>query len=814
MTGEIPLYPHQAEAVDAIVAGLEIRPGQRIPKNGLRGQVHAACGTGKTFIAAGAAQRIAPHGRVLVLLPTLELLAQTVREWRAFGRSGPMVAVCSMDDDPRLYDLRVPSTTNAPQLALHYGSGPVTVFATYASLPVLTEAHEGAYGLPMDVWDLVCVDEAHRTSGSLGKAWAVVHDQEQLPAMRRLYLTATPRIWMERPRPRWSRRDDGPAVVDRLPKEMACSMADERIYGPVLWALDLSDAIARGLLARYQIVVAELRDARLTLEKLYGEERFEEHVRGERLAVLQAALLETMAEHGLERCITFHHRTVEAEAFSVGLGRVAGRLHAADPERHPAQVWSGWLSGEHEPEARAEELHRFRGRAGRAVMSNCRVLGEGVDCPSVDSVALIDPKGSAVDIVQAIGRALRQKPGQDKLATLIVPVFLGPDETPEDMPYSASYRPLLKVLSGLRAHDERAVEMLAIPSKDLQRTKPVSPWLGPAPEGDDEEEQRLLLRFGVHRDPALVARMVEYNLIEPEHANWRAGHRAAVAYREREGDVAVPYNHVEGGFPLGRWLSDQRRAMRAGTMLPGRAEDLEALDVVWDPADAAWEENLGAARAYAVAYGTLAAPVTAMIMDRPIGQWLANARKKNGLGKDEARASRRAAALAAIDPDWNPDWPVDWQRHYAALKGAVAPGSVLGYVEPGAMVNGLDVGRWLVAQQEGWEQLSQGQRERLVQLGVRPPEKPAAEAVAVKARPRRAAGGARAGAFERGLVALAQYTEREGTVVVGRSWSEELPDGTSVRLGVWLSNTRTRRAGLSEEQLERLAALGVEWAQA
>ncbi|OWA14781.1 DEAD/DEAH box helicase [Streptomyces sp. CS057] len=820
MTGEIPLYPHQAEAVDAIVAGLEIRPGQKIPRNGLRGQVHAACGTGKTFIAAGAAQRISPHGRVLVLLPTLELLAQTVREWRAFGRSGPMVAVCSMDDDPRLYDLRVPSTTNAPQLALHYGSGPVTVFATYASLPVLTKAHEGAYGLPMDVWDLVCVDEAHRTSGSLGKAWAVVHDQEQLPAMRRLYLTATPRIWMERPRPRWSRQDERPAAVDRLPKEMACSMSDERIYGPVLWALDLSDAIARGLLARYQIVVVELRDERLTLEKLYGEEQGEEHVRGERLAVLQAALLETMAEHELERCITFHHRTIEAEAFSVGLGRVAGRLHAADPERHPEEVWSGWLSGEHEPEARAEELHRFGGRVGRAVMSNCRVLGEGVDCPSVDSVALIDPKGSAVDIVQAIGRALRQKPGQDKLATLIVPVFLGPDESPEDMPYSASYRPLLKVLSGLRAHDERAVEMLAIPSEDLHRSKPASAWLGPAPEGDDEEEQRLLLRFGVHRDPALVARMVEYNLIEPEHANWRAGHRAAVAYREREGDLVVPYNHVEGGgergeggFPLGRWLSDQRRAMRAGTMLPGRAEDLEALDVVWDPADAAWEENLGAARAYAVAYGTLAAPVTAMIMDRPVGQWLANARKKNGLGKDEARASRRAALLAAIDPDWNPDWPVDWQRHYAALKGAVAPRSVLGHVEPGAMVNGLDVGAWLAAQRDGWERLAAGQRERLVQLGVRPPEEPAVEAPGERARPRRAAGGARAGAFERGVAALAQYVEREGTVVVQRSWSEELPDGMSVRLGVWLSNTRTRRAGLSAEQLERLAALGVEWAQ-
>ncbi|MEU2681297.1 Helicase associated domain protein [Streptomyces sp. NPDC007107] len=813
MTDEITLFPHQAEAVDAIVAGLEIRPGQRIPDNGLRGQVHAACGTGKTFIAAGAAQRISPHGRVLVLLPTLELLAQTVREWRAFGRSGPMVAVCSMDDDPRLYDLRVPSTTNAPQLALHYGSGPVTVFATYSSLPVLTEAHEGAYGLPMDVWDLICVDEAHRTSGSLGKAWAVVHDQEQVPAMRRLYLTATPRIWMERPRPRWSRRGDESARVDRLPEEMACSMSDERIYGPVLWALDLSDAIARGLLARYQIVVVELRDERLTLERLYGEERFEEHVRGERLAVLQAALLEAMAEHGLQRCITFHHRTIEARAFSVGLGRVAGRLHAADPDRHPERVWSGWLSGEHEPEMRADELHRFGGWAGRAVMSNCRVLGEGVDCPTVDSVALIDPKGSAVDIVQAIGRALRQKPGQDKLATLIVPVFLGPDETPEDMPYSASYRPLLKVLSGLRAHDERAVEMLAIPQEDMNRTKPVSSWLGEAPGGDDEE-QRLLLRFGAHRDPVLVARMVEYSLIEPEHANWRAGHRAAVAYREREGDLAVPYNHVEGagsrgegGFPLGRWLSDQRRVMRAGTMLPERAEDLEALDVVWDPADAAWEENLGAVRAYAAAYGTLAAPVTATMMDRPVGQFLANTRKKNGLGKNPVRAARRAAQLAAIDPDWNPDWPVDWQRHYAALKGLVAPGSVLAYVEPGAMVNGLDVGRWLVAQREGWERLAGGQRERLSELGVRPSQKPA---VAVPKAGSRRAGGA----FERGVAALAQYVEREGTVVVSRSWSEVLPDGTSVRLGVWLSNVKSRRATLTDEEWERLAGLGLEWAAA
>ncbi|MFJ6636970.1 Helicase associated domain protein [Streptomyces sp. NPDC091376] len=821
MNEGIQLRPHQVEAVEAIVSGMEIPPGSTIPLDGLRGQVHAACGTGKTFIAAAAAHRIVPNGRVLVLLPTLDLLAQTVREWRAYGHRGPSVAVCSMEDDPRLYALGVRSTTSAPQLALWHGRGAVTVYATYASLPVLMAAHEGAFGLPMDVWDLVVVDEAHRTSGSLGKAWAAVHDQELLPAMRRLYMTATPRVWQERPPRRWRREgavdgEERPAAVDRLLEELACSMDDPAIFGPVLWELSLSEAVTRGLLARYQIVVTELRDGRLTPEVLYGEERTEEHVRGERLAVLQAALLETMAQHKLSKTITFHHRTIEARAFSEGLGRVASRMHAAEPERHPSVVWSGWLSGEHQPETRSEKLREFGARAGRAVMSNCRVLGEGVDAPSVDSVALIDPKGSAVDIVQAIGRALRQKPDQGKLATLIVPVFLGPDEVPdEDMPYSASYGPLVKVLSGLRAHDSRAVEMLAVPQEDANRTEQASSWLGEAPESDDDQEQRVLLRFGTHRDPALIARFVRYNVISPEHANWKAGHRAATAYRQREGHLNVPWDHTEGGapgvpgYPLGRWLSDQRRTLKTGGMDPQRAADLDDLGIVWDPADAAWEETLAAARAYYDAYATLAAPVTATILDKPVGQWLANTRKKGGLGKDPERAARRAAQLAAIDPDWNVrelGWTTDWQRHYTALKSLVAPGSVLAYVEPGTMVHGADIGRWLATQRQDWKRLARGQRERLTALGVTPTEQPAVPA------PGSARGRRTSGAFERGIAALTQYTAREGRVIVPRTHEEHLPDGTPVRLGIWLTNTRSRRTALSQEQRQQLANLGVEWA--
>lgn len=689
------------------------------------------------------------------------------------------------------------------------------MFATYASLGVLTEAHTGVYGLPMDLWDLVLVDEAHRTSGSLGKAWAAVHDQELLPAMRRLYMTATPRIWKERE----AGAKGAPAALDRLPEEMACSMDDEAIFGPLLYELDLSEAIARGLLARYQIVVAEVRDEGLTLERLYGESRHDEDVRGERLAVLQAALLETMAEHDLTRCITFHHRTVEARAYSEGLGRVVTRMHAGDPERYPGDVWTSWLSGEHDADVRADRLTRFGNQVGRAVLSNCRVLGEGVDVPSVDSVALIDPKGSAVDIVQAIGRALRQKPGQGKISKLIVPIILGPGESEEDMPYALAYRPLVKVLNGLRAHDERAVEMLAVPQEGIERTKGESSYLGEEP-AEGEEEQRALLRFGAHRDPGLIARFVRYNVINPEHANFKAGHRAATAFRKRAGHLNVPYEHREltpnqHSFPLGRWLADQRRAMWAGTLAAERAADLDELGIEWYPAEAAWEENLAAARAYYATAGTLAAPVGASALDRPVGQWLANCRKAGGLGKDTARAERRAAQLAEIDPDWRPAWPVDWQRSYAAVEQMIALGTVLEDVVPGVTASGMDVGRWLQRQREHvvWEQLADGQRQRLTALGVAP--LPPVEPKAV-ARPEAAGKGPKRlpAAFVRGCAALEQYRARTGSVeAVSRAHTETLEDGTEVRLGVWLSNIKTRRATLSREQLERLSGLGLEWAR-
>ncbi|MFF0430495.1 Helicase associated domain protein [Streptomyces sp. NPDC004520] len=793
----VRLRDHQVEAVDAVVRGLDVPPGG-VPWGGLRGQVHAACGTGKTVIAAAAAKRLVPKGRVLVLVPTLDLLTQTVRVWRAAGHSGAAVAVCSLQDDAELWSLEVRSTTNPVQLALWHGQGPVIVFGTYASLGVLAEAFEGAYGQRLAPMDLTVVDEAHRTSGSMGKAWADVHDQGVVPSYRRLYLTATPRIWEER-----LDREVAEGVRDALPREMAASMDDEGVFGPVLYKLSLASAVSRGLLARYQIIVLELRDPVVTPERLMGEGRHTEEVRGQRLGALQAALLHTMAQHGLQTCITFHHRTMEAQAYAEGLERVAAKLHADRPEEYPARIWADWLCGEHVPERRREVLGEFGTTARRAVLSNCRVLGEGVDIRAVDSVALLDPKGAPHDIVQAVGRALRQKPGEGKLASLIVPVFLRPGERPEDMFTSGSYRPLVKVLEGLRAHDEEAVELLAIPQEPQRDVAEPSVDIGAVP-GEGEEENRLLLRFAAPRNPVMVAEWVSFNVIDTERQDWARGWAKLKQYVEREGHARVPYGHKEGATPLGQWVAEQRRAYGAGEMSDLRVRRLEKLGMVWSVADERFQENLEAAKAYYEEHWTLCAPRTATALDRPVGQWLANLRRPGALaGKPEWEA-----ALRGIDEDWNPSWPAQWQRHYAVVREMLAEETILGYVEPGVTVHGMDIGRWLARQRrpEVWAALSGGQRERLEAFGVLPHAPEAMEF----AKPAASAGGA----FERGVAALAQYKGRTGSLSVPRAHVEALPDGVEVRLGVWLSNTKSRRAALTADRLAALAGLGLEWAVA
>ncbi|MFE3230293.1 DEAD/DEAH box helicase family protein, partial [Nocardia sp. NPDC059228] len=263
----------QREAVDAVLRAFEQPAGSRVPEQGLRTQVVMATGSGKTRVAVRSAQELRA-GRVLVLVPSLDLLTQTEAAWLEGGRRGPVIGVSSLRGE----EAGFPNTTGVDELVeWTRGLEKVTVFATYASLGLGTLERAHAAGL--SGWDLIVVDEAHRTSGRIGKPWAVVHDNARIPSLRRLYMTATPRMWQ----PEDDQEQQG------APGELVASMDDDPDgpFGARCYTLTLSEAIDRGICAPYQVVCVDITDTQLQAAQLLGTEQRSDRVRGARLAALQ-----------------------------------------------------------------------------------------------------------------------------------------------------------------------------------------------------------------------------------------------------------------------------------------------------------------------------------------------------------------------------------------------------------------------------------------------------------------------------------------------------------------------------------------------
>ncbi|MFB7397634.1 Helicase associated domain protein [Streptomyces sp. NPDC056191] len=882
----IQLREHQADQKKAFREWVGFPVRSFVPAEGARAMGVSATGSGKTITTAASALECFPDGRILVMVPTLDLIVQSAQSWRRLGHRAPMVAVCSVDKDEVLEQLGVRTTTNPIQLALWAGSGPVVVFATYASLvdredpsdvsgrgtvPGPLESAlaggERLYGQRMAPFDLGILDEGHMTAGDVGRPWAAIHDQSRIPVDFRLYLTATPRI-LAAPRPQRGR--DGRELV------IASMEDDSRTYGTRIFDLGLAEAVERSILAGFEIDVLEIRDP----DPILGLS--EDALRGRRTALLQAALLEHAAQRNLHTTMVFHQRVEEAEAFAAQMPRTAGELYAAEASatalaeaeelpassidarlyeleegRHvPAErVWADWLCGDHPIAHRRAVIQRFANgidahnrRVHRAFLSSVRALGVGVDITGlrgVEAVCIVGSRSSQVDIVQNIGRALRPNPdGTAKTARIIIPVFLQPGEDPKDMVASASYQPLVDILQALRSHSERMVDQLA--SRALTRGSAErrrvhahpSPATGPengdmpAEVGEAQQEAdrvaSIMVNFASPRGAADIAALTRCRVIRPQSLVWLEGYQALIRWRAENGITglyAVPYDvETEVGttkaFPLGRWVHQQRKSLRAGELDPHRKDLLDEAGMVWEPGEEAWETKVAALRTYRRTTGHLAPRQDAVWGEGeamvPVGQHMANLRRKGGLGKDPERAAERAKQLTAIDPDWNCPWPLDWQRHYRVLADLVDADGSLPEIQPGVLFDGDDIGRWLERQKNPgtWAQLSTEQQERLSKLGIKPLEAPSP----APATPRSAKGPSKAEqAFQRGLAALAQWVEREGAhrpVPRGHTEQITIDGGTEpvlVKLGVWVSNTKARRDKLTAEQLDALRELGVGW---
>ena len=450
---------HQREAINAVLDGF--RGGKD------RGKLIMACGTGKTFTALRIAeQRTAPGDVILFLAPSITLVSQSIREWSA-DASVPMTvhAVCSdskvgisaaSDEDDSgdigVYDMAAPATTNAQDLfadieRTRSSERRTVIFSTYQSLDVVSEAQRLGVG---EIALVVC-DEAHRTAsvtleGADESAFVKVHDNRNIAASRRLYMTATPRIYTQKSK---SKAKDARATV--------ASMDDEKDYGPEFYRYDFARAVEDGELCDYRVLVfgvdesAVARDYQAAL-KVGGRSLNDIGcvIASWNAMSKKPSAYEDFAEdpEPMRSVVAFAGRIRESEAFRDAFNDVVdnfgGGGSVADhvDGRSNSIVRSeklAWLRESEEDECR--------------VLSNARCLTEGVDVPALDAVLFLRPRSSPIDVVQAVGRAMRTAPGK-KYGYIIIPITVPADESYERVILDSDYNPTFKVLQALKSHDE------------------------------------------------------------------------------------------------------------------------------------------------------------------------------------------------------------------------------------------------------------------------------------------------------------------------------------------------------------------------
>lgn len=760
------LRPHQVEAVEAVVDAFVA--GER------RVTVISACGTGKTLTAAATAYRLAPRGTVLVAVPTLALLTQTIQRWRESGRPGLTLGVSSLAQHRSgLSTQQALMTNDSDTIAalLDEVRGPATVFVTYASLPLIHRLHED-HALP--AWDMVVIDEAHRTCKKVGRGWGIIHSDDALPAKLRLYMTATPRIF-NTPAPR------GPlsALFEAMPD---ATMDRLDIFGPVVYRLSLSEAIERGILADYRVVMPVVTD-----QDLHGiltdNPADSAHHNGLRTAALHVAILRAVADHDLRRVLVFHNRIIAAHAFATAL---TGTAAQAANDLHIPDLWSHAVDSKQQPAHRRRLMEDFAATPRRAVLSNVRVLNEGVDIPAIDAVVFAAARESVIDAIQAIGRALRQQPGQGKKATLVLPVYLPDAVSAHDMLRTSKFAGLWNILQALRAHDDTFLDRVAMPHTSGPSGLPARTVHYHLPERALE-----------------IALALGLEITLPPTGDWDEAHASATGYHTAYGHLDVPPGYCdEDGFALGEWISNQRLRHTAGRLDDDQRTALDILGMLWTTPGDDFTRMIGHARAWADEHGHLAAPQDATHGGHPVGRWLAECRRKAKAGR---LAASHEQALNTVDPWWNPPagFTLMWRRFYACAKAHFAAHGTGHVPNAHKTSDGVPLGQWINRQLNHFHELHPAQAQLLLELHLAPSTDSIYEGEKGTDRYRE---------FRNYLEAAATYLAREGNLRVPRGHVEKIWNGNhTAALGNWIHKIRKAPEKLTEEERQALERLYMVW---
>lgn len=476
-TAKKSLLPHQKHAMEQ---------AHEYFKRQERGKLIMACGTGKTFTSL----RIAEHetngkGTVLFLVPSIALLGQALREWSADAKENiNAICICSdpevskqkkkQDDIDALsvVDLALPASTDPKNIleqfvATKKKSGMTVVFSTYQSIEVIAKAQKVLLKNGFKEFDLIICDEAHRTTGVTVAGddetdFVKVHNPKFIQAKKRLYMTATPRLYS----------DDAKSKAAQADAVLA-SMDDVKLYGDEIYRIGFGEAVEKGLLTDYKVLILTLsdKDVPLAVQNMVSKDN---EISADDLSKLvgcvNALSKQFIGDDGktkeidpepMRRAVAFCP-TISASKKITSLFNDLSDVYlnslAPAKREQMVMVESQHMDGTMSALKRDEGLSWVKASTDGnecRILTNVRVLSEGVDVPSLDAVMFLSAKNSQVDVVQSVGRVMRKAPNK-KYGYIIIPVVVPADVEPEQaLNDNERYKVVWTVLNALRAHDDR-----------------------------------------------------------------------------------------------------------------------------------------------------------------------------------------------------------------------------------------------------------------------------------------------------------------------------------------------------------------------
>jgi predicted helicase len=481
-TAKKKIRPHQQEALEK---------AHEYFKTSDRGKLIMACGTGKTFNTLRIAENETKgKGLILFLVPSISLLGQALREWSADAEE-PINAVCicsdpevskkkTKNDDSDSFsvvDLALPASTSVKEIIYQFkhidskrSAGLTVVFSTYQSIEVIAKAQKEIAKINKKFceFDLIICDEAHRTTGvSLteedSSAFMKVHDNGFLKGKKRLYMTATPRLYSEDAKGKAAQAD---AVL--------CSMDDVSLYGEEIYRIGFGEAVEKDLLTDYKVLILTLSDKDVppAVQAMVSDKNSEINTddASKLIGCINALSKQILGDDGaikatdpepMRRAVAFCQKIVVSKEITATFNTATDAyINAlpADKKEQMVSVASKHIDGTMSAPQRDELLGWLKSESENnecRVLTNVRCLSEGVDVPSLDAVMFLSARNSQVDVVQSVGRVMRKAPGK-KYGYIIIPVVVPSDiEADKALDDNERYKVVWTVLNALRAHDDR-----------------------------------------------------------------------------------------------------------------------------------------------------------------------------------------------------------------------------------------------------------------------------------------------------------------------------------------------------------------------